>query len=223
MSGLAYLDVPMIFFGICSMIFTLRFLDKPNWKNIVISGFFIGLLIGTKWIQPILYIIPMVLLILLQFRKKIHLYFTTLMVGFSVLIVSWLPLIWNFGINGIIDFFYWINSYWAPQFSMSRENSLLKVALWNMSIPELILFSFCFLILFVTAIIDIKDKRVSYLNCLPVITAFVFLIALQIETRGAVYYWTIITPIVCIILAEGLTLLKDHIVVSYNPPNKWES
>jgi len=219
MSGLAYLDVPMIFFGLCSMFFTLRLLERPNWKNLLTSGIFTGLLLGTKWVQPILFIVPMALLMLIQFRmraraKEVFCYTISLVVGFSVLIALWLPLIWRFGLNRIPDFFLWVNSYWAPQFSSTKGNSVLDMALWNMSIFELALFAFCFVIVFVFLALDIKDKKVHYACLMPIITVTVFLIAMQIEKRGALYYWTTITPFASLIFAEALCLLKDHIKVS---------
>jgi len=219
MSGLAYLDVPMIFFGLCSMFFTLRLLERPNWKNLLTSGIFTGLLLGTKWVQPILFIVPMALLMLIRFRmraraKEVFCYIISLVIGFSVLIALWLPLIWRFGLNRILDFFLWVNSHWAPQFSSTKGNSVLDMALWNMSIFELALFAFCFVIVFVSLALDIKDKKVHYACFMPIITVTVFLIAMQIEKRGALYYWTTITPFASMIFAEALCLLKDHIKVS---------
>ena len=228
MSGLTYLDVPMIFFGLCSMFFALRLLEKPNRKNLLISGIFTGLLLGTKWVQPILFIIPMVVLMLIQFRisvfaKKVFCYVISLMVGFGVLIALWLPLIWRFGLNRILDFFLWVNSHWIPQYSSTKENSLLDIALWNMSIFEFGLFAFCFVIVFVFLALDIKDKKVHYARLLPIITAVVFLIAMQIERRGAVYYWTTITPFESLIFAEALCLLKNHVKVSHISKKTWFS
>lgn len=219
MSGLVYLDVPMIFFGLCSMLFTLRLLERPTWKNMFIAGIFTGLLLATKWVQPILFIIPMVLLMFIHSRKAVFRYIMSLVVGFGVLIALWLPLIWRFGLNRILDFFLFVNSHWIPQFSSTKGSSLLEIALWNMSIPEFALFAFCFIIVFIFLAIDIKNKRISYGRLIPIITTTVFLIAMQIEKRGALYYWTTITPFVSLLLAEGLCLLSQHFKVSNNSTN----
>ena len=209
MSGLAYLDITMIFFGVCSILFVIRFLEESNLRNIIFSGTVTGFLLSTKSIQPLLFVIPIIPLILIHW-KKIPGYILSLGISFGVLLALWTPLLWNFGVYRIIDFLNWVFSHWTVQVTSMIGPSLSYVALWNLSVPELILIIICCFFVFSIIVIDFKEKRGNYKSLVTILAILIPLFLLQIERRGAVYYWTSLTPFFSIILAETLYVIQKR-------------
>ena len=204
LSGLAYLDVPMIFFGLCSILATLHLLEKTSLKTIIICGVFNGLLIGTKWIQPALFMIPMLVFILIFHRKKFPAYALTWIISLTTLTLLWLPLIYQLGLN-LIPF---INSHWINQMH-TTERGFLEMILWNMTIAELAVYISCFIVTAVLLALKVKVNREMVKDFLPIILICTILAAFYLEPRKAVYYWTPITPFTSLLLAQTIFLCSE--------------
>jgi 4-amino-4-deoxy-L-arabinose transferase-like glycosyltransferase len=204
LSGLAYLDVPMIFFGLCSILVTLHLLEKTSLKTIIICGVFNGLLIGTKWIQPTLFIIPMLVFILIFHRKKFPAYALTWIISLATLTLLWLPLIYQLGLN-LIPF---INSHWINQMH-TTERGFLEMVLWNMTIAELAVHISCLIVTAVLLALKVKVNREMVKDFLPIVLICTILTAFYFEPRKAVYYWTPITPFTSLLLAQTIFLCSE--------------
>jgi 4-amino-4-deoxy-L-arabinose transferase-like glycosyltransferase len=198
LSGLAYLDVPMIFFGLCAMLATLHLLEKTSLKTLILCGVAHALLLGTKWVQPILFIIPMLVFILLYHRKRISHYISACIIGLLILLVSWFPPIYQLGINLL----FLISDHWSNQLHVT-ERSFLDMILWNVSAAEFALYIAC---LAVTTILLFSSLKKDGISSIPIISIYTILVMLFAEPRKAVYYWTPITPFTSLLLAQTLYL-----------------
>lgn len=204
LSGLAYLDVPMIFFGLCSIVATLNLLEKTSLKTVIICGIISGLLIGTKWIQPILFIIPMLVFIAVFHRKKFPVYVLTWIISLATLLLLWFPLIYQLGLNLITL----INDHWINQIHIT-ERSLIEMILWNVTLAELIIYIFCFVVTAILLALKFKTGGGLAESFLPIISICIILTALYLESRKAVYYWTPITAFTSLLLAQTLFLFSE--------------
>ena len=204
LSGLAYLDVPMIFFGLCSILATLYLLEKTTLKKIILCGVFNGLLIGTKWIQPVLFVIPMLVFIAIFHRRKFPIYVLTWVISLTTLMLLWLPLIYRLGLN-LIPL---INSHWIGQMHVT-ERSFLEMILWNVTIVELAIYISCFVATAIILALKFKVNGETAKGFLPIISVSTILILLYLESRKAVYYWTPITPFTSLLLAQTPFLCSE--------------
>lgn len=204
LSGLAYLDVPMIFFGLCSIVATLNLLEKTSLKTVIICGIISGLLIGTKWIQPILFIIPMLVFIAVFHRKKFPVYVLTWIISLATLLLLWFPLIYQLGLNLITL----INDHWINQMHIA-ERSFIEMILWNVTLAELIIYIFCFIVTAILLALKFKTGGRLAESFLPIISICIILTALYLESRKAVYYWTPITAFTSLLLAQTLFLFSE--------------
>lgn len=211
LSGLAYLDVPMIFFGLCSILATLHLLEGASLKRIILCGVFNGLLAGTKWIQPALFIIPMLVFILAFHRRKFPAYALTWVISLTTLLLLWLPLVYQLGLN-LIQL---INSHWINQMH-TTERGFLEMVLWNVTLAELAIYISCLVTTAILLALKFKAGKKMAKDFLPIIFICTFLAALFLEPRKAVYYWTPITPFTSLLLAQTL-LLCSEFYQRYNP------
>ncbi|MEM3701050.1 MAG: glycosyltransferase family 39 protein [Candidatus Bathyarchaeia archaeon] len=204
LSGLAYLDVPMIFFGLCSIVATLNLLEETSLKTVIVCGVTNGLLIGTKWIQPILFIIPMLVFIAVFHRKKLPAYVLTWTISLTTLLLLWFPLIYQLGLN-LIPL---INNHWINQIHIT-ERSFIEVISWNVTVAELMIYIFCFVVTAILLALKFKNCGEPAENLLPIISICIILTALYLESRKAVYYWTPITAFTSLLLAQTLFLCSE--------------
>lgn len=198
LSGLTYLDAPMIFLGVSSTYVTLIFAKNPSWKNMLLTGLCNGLLLASRWIMPILFIIPAAIFILIYARKKktLMLYVLSLCVSASILVILWIPQLYllNFNFYKMIN---QINNHWKPELS-NPERDFLTQVLYNMTPIELALYIFCHLIN-VASLILRKEKILFPTLSTTIVGTMIFL-----EKRKALHYLVPITPFLALTLIQML-------------------
>ena len=85
------------------------------------------------------------------------------------------------------------------------------MVLWNMTIPEVALVVFCSLIIIVSLVCKFRTRRLQRLHLVSIVTLTAFVVAFEIQKKGALYYWTTITPIVSIMMTEAFVSLQNKV------------
>lgn len=206
-SGITYLDAPMMFFGVSAILWTLNFLEKPTWKNMLITGVCNGLLISTRWIMPFIFIIPIILFMTVFYRKRkiLALYMLSLSIAVLVLFALWIPQLYLLNFR-ILDFIGMINQHWKPQFGIV-ERDFIQLILYNMTIAELTVYSLCFIVNLV-AILKMGKYGEPY-SVFPVLFTTVIGTLIFIEIRKAAYYLVPIVPFLALLSAQTLHLISQ--------------
>jgi len=206
-SGLVYLDAPMIFFGLCAVLAALYFLEKPGWKTMSLCGVANGLLFATKWLQPVLFIIPTTLFAIIFYRKKktLALYALSLIIGLAILIAFWIPQLSLFNFK-ICDFISLINQHWKPELTLPERDFLSQI-LYNVSLAEFILYIFCLIASPVLLMLNYKkDANIQPSQFFPLLSTITFAVLVYIEVRKALHYLIPIFPFIALVAAQTLCL-----------------
>jgi len=88
------IDPPLIFFWILSLFFFLRYLENPNYKNAIFTGFFIGLGLLTK--QTMFTFLFLGITYLLIFNKDLFFKKETFLLFLIALLVYFPNIYWNY-------------------------------------------------------------------------------------------------------------------------------